>query len=176
MTSLHGTSPAALRRELRARRRAIPAIDRDLAAEKLAVFADRARLLLPAVGEEGLSERQAAAFLRDAKDAEYAAQVNLRPERRPAFLMELPNVGLVQESGARTIQPAIQAGRRSASKTEMKECCGSTRRPRPRSASSHAAARSAPSAARSVRHSGWVTMIASTPSVRAGKPAMTMRL
>ena len=47
MTSPHGISPAALRRELRARRRAIPTVDRDLAAARLAVFADRARLLRP---------------------------------------------------------------------------------------------------------------------------------
>jgi hypothetical protein len=51
----------------------------------LSRLAGRTRVLLPAVGEDGLSERQAAAFLRGAKDAEYAAQVNLRPDRRSVF-------------------------------------------------------------------------------------------
>jgi len=41
------SSPAALRRSLRARRRAIPAVERDLAARRLAILADRARLLRP---------------------------------------------------------------------------------------------------------------------------------
>lgn len=40
-------SPAALRRTLRAARRSIPRIERDLAARRLAILADRARLLRP---------------------------------------------------------------------------------------------------------------------------------
>lgn len=46
MTS-SGSSAAALRRTLRARRRAIPPIERQLAGRRLAVLADRARLLRP---------------------------------------------------------------------------------------------------------------------------------
>ena len=47
MTPSPDSSPATLRRTLRARRRAIPGAERRAAAKRLAVFADRARLLRP---------------------------------------------------------------------------------------------------------------------------------
>ena len=43
-------------------------------------------VLLPALGEEGLLERHAIAFLKGQGSAEYAAQVNLRPKGKPAFV------------------------------------------------------------------------------------------
>ncbi len=43
-------------------------------------------VLLPALGEDGLSERHAIAFLKGHGSADYAAQVNLRPKGKPAFV------------------------------------------------------------------------------------------
>lgn len=43
-------------------------------------------VLLPAFGEDGLSERHAIAFLKGQGSADYAAQVNLRPKGKPAFV------------------------------------------------------------------------------------------
>jgi hypothetical protein len=43
-------------------------------------------VLRPAPGDDGLPERLASAFLRGKRPERYAAQVNLRPRRRPAFL------------------------------------------------------------------------------------------
>jgi 5-formyltetrahydrofolate cyclo-ligase len=47
VTSSDSPFPAALRRTLRDRRRAIPPAERDLAARRLAILVDRARLLRP---------------------------------------------------------------------------------------------------------------------------------
>lgn len=43
-------------------------------------------VLRPALGEDGLLERHATAFFKGQGSAEYAAQVNLRPKGKPAFV------------------------------------------------------------------------------------------
>ncbi|MHA3795430.1 PD-(D/E)XK nuclease family protein [Sphingomonas sp. YL-JM2C] len=49
-------------------------------------LARETEVLRPAHGEDGLLERQAIAFLKGHGTASYAAQVNLRPRGKPAFL------------------------------------------------------------------------------------------
>lgn len=53
----------------------------------VARLARETSVLRPPPGEDGLLERHAIAFLRGSGTAEYAAQVNLRPKGRPAFLV-----------------------------------------------------------------------------------------
>ncbi len=76
------TSPAALRRTLRARRRAIPPVERTLAARRLAVLADRARLLRPG--------RRIALYLPLPEEIDTRALIERA--RRRGCLIHLPRV------------------------------------------------------------------------------------
>lgn len=64
----------------------------DFERRVVARLARQTRVLLPPAGESGLLERQALPFLRGATDFAYAAQVNLKPRTRPAFLESAPMV------------------------------------------------------------------------------------
>lgn len=58
----------------------------DYEARVVARLARETGVLRPAHGEDGLLERHAIAFLKGQGSAEYAAQVNLRPRAKPAFV------------------------------------------------------------------------------------------
>ena len=73
-------------------------------------------------------------------------------------------------------QPVHQAGRRRAWKPERKICSGSMQTAAEPQLSSRLPSVRGPSDALSVSQSGSLTTITSTPSVRAGKPAMVIRL
>jgi hypothetical protein len=57
-------------------------------------LAQTTKILTPGAGEDGLSERVAAAFFRGERDAEYASQLNLKPRQQPRLLSKAPNVRL----------------------------------------------------------------------------------
>src|SRR5262249_7450700 len=60
----------------------------------LAKLAEKARVLTPGAGQDGLSERIATGFFRGENDAEYASQLNLKPQQRPQQLRNAPNIRL----------------------------------------------------------------------------------
>jgi 5-formyltetrahydrofolate cyclo-ligase len=82
VTSSSSSSSAALRRTLRARRRAIPAAERKLAARRLAILADQARLLRPG--------RRIALYLPLPEEIDTGALLDRA--RRRGCLIHLPRV------------------------------------------------------------------------------------
>ncbi len=64
----------------------------DFERRVVARLARETGVLLPPAGEAGLLERQALPFLRGGGEFAYAAQVNLKPRTRPAFLDLAPMV------------------------------------------------------------------------------------
>ena len=58
----------------------------------LARLAKTAEVMIPGAKDYGLSERRTTAFLLGKSSAQYASQVNLKPRRRPAFMLNAPSI------------------------------------------------------------------------------------